>query len=75
MGALTDAVPALMVKRHSKVAIFGYRALNYRDDAQEQAANTDHRGMFLFQQDPNALGQGSGAFRVFLQQFVRTGTT
>ena len=69
MQALTNAVPALAVDRRPKIRTVGYTALNYREQAQHDAANKDHRGLALFQQDPNALGKGKGAWRLFLQQF------
>ena len=73
--ALQHQIPGLVdAKGKLKLVVLGYAALDYRDAAQSKQANKNHRGIALFQRNPNALGAGSPAWRLFYQQFVRTGT-
>jgi hypothetical protein len=72
--ALQHQIPGLVDARGKlKITLLGYAALDYRIPAQRNQANKNHRGIALFQRNPNALGTGSPAWRLFYQQFVRTG--
>ena len=72
--ALQHEIPGLVDARGKlKLAVLGYAALDYRDAAEKKQAYKNHRGIALFQRNPNALGTGSPAWRLFYQQFVRTG--
>ena len=54
------------------VEVNGYNALNYNDDDERKEANTNQRGITMFQRDANARGDGKPSWRLFLQQVVRT---
>lgn len=56
------------------IAVWKYVRLDYHIPEQEAEANTNQRGIAVFQYDPNANGQGTRGWRLFYEemQFAST---
>lgn len=62
-----------IIGREPRQALVVYNALNYANAAEEAMANLSHRGMCLFQYDPNSNGKGKKAWRLFNEDKWATG--
>lgn len=71
---LSTVVPTIKSNRQAvNVRVFGYHALNDRNRADRRVANKSERGIVMFQRDPDALGEGKPAWRLFMQQDLSFG--
>jgi hypothetical protein len=70
-AARVDAIKTAFRRRIGKrpeVTVRRYDRLNYRIEAEKALENKSHRGMHLFQYDPNSDGQNLRAWRLFSEQ-------
>lgn len=51
---------------------YNYQRLDYNDPDDQGIINRSHRGMALFQYDPNSDGRGQRAWRLFLENSFYT---
>lgn len=73
--SVSNVVPVQKGDRRGNylVVVNGYNALDHNKEAELEEANTSQRGITMFQRDANARGDGKPSWRLFLQQYVRTG--
>ncbi|EEA25968.1 hypothetical protein TMatcc_005778 [Talaromyces marneffei ATCC 18224] len=74
---LISTIKTALGNQNVPVAVWKYVRLNYHNPSEEALANTNQRGIALFQFDPNAFGMGNRGWRILYEemQFLSTDPT